>query len=84
MADVNKIMIRIAKQTAKLYDKKFRKAIYNQNLCLLAAFDDFCVETGITNRQEEKILNRILLDVLFLDERDLEDAIERYQWCFER
>lgn len=84
MANVNKIMIRIAKQTAKLYDKKFHKAIYNQNLCLLAAFDDFCVETGITNRQEEKILNKILLDVLFLDERDLEDAIERHQWDFER
>lgn len=84
MANVNKIMIRIAKQNAKLYDKQFHKAIYHQNLCLLAAFDDFCVETGITNRQEEKILNKILLDTIFLGERDLEETIVRHQWEFER
>ena len=83
MVKLGNIMKQIARRNANKYDKMFRKAMYEQNLCILAAFDSYCVDNGITLRQQEQILNGVLFDVTgYCGERDLENVIERRRWNY--
>ena len=84
MTKLNKMVKNIAKRNANQYDKIYRQAMYEQNLCILAAFDEYCVDNGITIKQQERILNGVLNDVSGIGAvRDLEKAIEINRWNYE-
>jgi len=84
MTNLNKLVKSIARRNANQYDKVYRRAMYEQNLCILAAFDEYCVDSGITIRQQERILNGVLADVSgFCAMLDLEKAIDKNRWNYE-